>query len=38
VKASARLGASLEDTARYMEKIQDAGDGYVNIDIKRGRK
>ena len=38
VKASARLGASLEDTARYMEKIQDAGEGYVNIDIKRGRK
>jgi hypothetical protein len=38
VKASARLGASLEDTARYAEKIQDAGDGYVNIDVKRGRK
>lgn len=38
VKASARLGASLEDTARYMEKIQEAGDGYVNIDIRRGRK
>ena len=38
VRASNRLGASLEDTARYMEKIQDAGDGYVNIDIKRGRK
>ena len=38
VKASQRLGATLEDTARYMEKIQDAGDGYVNIDIKRGRK
>ena len=38
VRASTRLGASLEDTARYMEKIQDAGDGYVNIDIKRGRK
>lgn len=38
VKASARLGASLEDTARYMEKIQDAGEGYVNIDVKRGRR
>ena len=38
VKASQRLGASMEDTARYMEKIQDAGEGYVNIDIKRGRK
>ena len=38
VRASNRLGASLEDTARYQEKIQDAGDGYVNIDIKRGRK
>ena len=38
VRASNRLGATLEDTARYMEKIQDAGDGYVNIDIKRGRK
>jgi hypothetical protein len=38
VRASNRLGASLEDTARYMEKIQDAGEGYVNIDIKRGRK
>ena len=38
VRASTRLGASLEDTARYMEKIQDAGDGYVNIDVKRGRK
>lgn len=38
VKASQRLGATLEDTARYMEKIQDAGDGYVNIDIKRGRR
>ena len=38
VRASSRLGATLEDTARYMEKIQDAGDGYVNIDVKRGRK
>ena len=38
VKASQRLGATMEDTARYLEKIQDAGDGYVNIDIKRGRK
>lgn len=38
VKASQRLGASLEDTARYMEKIQEAGEGYVNIDIRRGRK
>jgi len=38
VKASQRLGASMEDTARYMEKIQEAGDGYVNIDIKRGRR
>ncbi len=38
VKASQRLGASLEDTARYAEAIQQAGDGYVNIDIKRGRK
>lgn len=38
VRASNRLGASLEDTARYLEKIQDAGDGYVTIDIKRGRK
>jgi hypothetical protein len=38
VRASNRLGATLEDTARYMEKIQDAGDGYVNIDVKRGRK
>lgn len=38
VKASQRLGASLEDTARYAEKIHDAGDGYVNIDIRRGRK
>jgi len=38
VRASKRLGASLEDTARYQEKIQDAGDGYVTIDIQRGRK
>lgn len=38
VRASQRLGASLEDTARYAEAIQNAGDGYVTIDIKRGRK
>lgn len=38
VKASQRLGATLEDTARYAEAIQNAGDGYVNIEIKRGRK
>ena len=38
VKASQKLGATLEDTAKYAEAIQNAGDGYVNIDIKRGRK
>lgn len=38
VRASQRLGATLEDTAKYAEAIQNAGEGYVNIDIKRGRK
>lgn len=38
VAASRKLGASLEDTARYAEAIKDAGEGYVTIDIKRGRR
>ncbi len=35
VKASQRLGASLEDTARYAEAISAAGDGYVTIDVRK---
>lgn len=38
VAASRKLGASLEDTARYAEAIKDAGEGYVTIDVKRGRR
>lgn len=38
VRTAQRLGASLEDTARYSEAIQNAGDGYVTIDVKRGRR
>ena len=35
VRASQRLGASLEDTARYAEAISNAGDGYVTIDVRK---
>lgn len=38
VRTAQRLGASLEDTARYSEAIQNAGEGYVTIDVKRGRR